>query len=65
VMPRMGGRDLARRFVELRPQAKVIHMSGYPGIKSELGEDPPGFLQKPFSAESLLSWVRRVLDTPG
>ncbi|HEY2014425.1 MAG TPA: response regulator, partial [Bryobacteraceae bacterium] len=59
VMPRMSGRDLAGQLAELRPDAKVLYISGYP--KQDLS---PGchFLKKPFTPEELIREVRTVLD---
>ena len=65
VMPRMDGRELARRFREAAPGAKVLFMSGYTDdalLRS--GEFPPGvaLLPKPFAPAALLEAVRRALD---
>ncbi|MEN6632409.1 MAG: response regulator, partial [Candidatus Polarisedimenticolia bacterium] len=65
VMPRMDGRELARRFRETAPDAKVLFMSGYTDdalLRS--GEFPPGvaLLPKPFAPAALLEAVRRALD---
>jgi two-component system cell cycle sensor histidine kinase/response regulator CckA len=66
VMPDMGGLELAKRLQGRWPGLKVLYMSGYaegdklqPGIHSSA----QSFLQKPFSAESLMLKVRDVLDT--
>jgi two-component system, cell cycle sensor histidine kinase and response regulator CckA len=67
VMPQMGGPDLAQRLKGLRPDLKVLYLSGYsPGIVADRGvlEDGAMFLQKPFSADALESKVRETLDTP-
>jgi nitrogen-specific signal transduction histidine kinase/ActR/RegA family two-component response regulator len=67
ILSQMSGRDLARRLAQIRPQMKVLYMSGYSGDAVEqhgvfdLGVH---FLQKPFSAEGLISKVREVLDAP-
>ena len=65
VMPGMGGRELEERLRPLRPDMKVIYMSGYTdnaivhhGILSPEME----FLQKPISSEALKRKVREVLD---
>jgi PAS domain S-box-containing protein len=73
IMPRMSGRELARRFATLRPEAKVIYVSGYPDdaiIRHGVLESGLVFLQKPFAPEALAAKVREVLDgatprTPG
>jgi PAS domain S-box-containing protein len=65
VMPDMGGIDLAGRIAERWPQLKVVYMSGYANgdkLQSGMAEFERSFLQKPFSAESLMLKVREVLD---
>jgi two-component system cell cycle sensor histidine kinase/response regulator CckA len=67
VMPQMSGPDLAHRLRGMRPQLKVLYLSGYsPGMVADRGvlEDGAMFLQKPFSAEALETKVRDTLDTP-
>ncbi|MGK4004989.1 ATP-binding protein [Sorangium sp. So ce1036] len=64
LMPEMSGRELAERLVKLRPEMKVLLMSGYTG---DALDDPraaaprAAVLAKPFTAESLLRAVRRAL----
>lgn len=65
VLPGMGGRELAEQFLEIRPEAKVLYMSGYMDDKifqQRLVTHKISFLPKPFTAESLTAAVRRVLD---
>jgi PAS domain S-box-containing protein len=65
VMPQMAGPDLARHLRGIRPDVKVLYLSGYsPGIVADRGvlEDGAMFLQKPFSAEALETKVRETLD---
>ncbi len=65
VMPNLGGPELAARLLEMRPQLKVLYMSGYSEfISASHGEIGPltYFLQKPFSLESLGRKVREILD---
>jgi DNA-binding response OmpR family regulator len=68
VMPGMGGRELAQRLARLRPETKVLYMSGYTSDaavrQGVLGAGLP-FLAKPFAPDALLAKVREVLDTPG
>jgi two-component system cell cycle sensor histidine kinase/response regulator CckA len=64
IMPGMNGKELAERMAELRPQTKVVFMSGYTDrIMSRDGvlDDSIVYLQKPFTAEQLSATVRRVL----
>jgi len=59
VMPETNGRELAERARVLRPDLKVLFVSGYVdrGIKDESAGGSCAFLEKPFTAESLLSAV--------
>ncbi len=65
VMPQMGGVDLAHRLISLRPEIKVMFVTGYPGDSmlpaSEAMSDFP-VLQKPYSLSQLEFRVRQVLD---
>jgi PAS domain S-box-containing protein len=67
ILPRMNGREVARRIVALRPSIRVLYMSGYTdsGIVQHgiLGEGV-AFLQKPFPLTTLARKVREVLDAP-
>jgi two-component system cell cycle sensor histidine kinase/response regulator CckA len=65
VMPHMNGNELARRVRQVRPEVKVLFVSGY-AENAVLGEVPETcFIQKPFSPRDLLAAVRRVLDGQG
>jgi CheY-like chemotaxis protein len=65
VMPGMLGKDLAERLVTVRPDTRVLYMSGYaqPVLASQ-GTLDPGvvLLEKPFTATDLLRAVRHRLD---
>ncbi len=67
VMPGMNGRELAEQVVRLRPDMKVLLMSGYADEISKAGFLHPGlhFIEKPFTSNSLALKVREVLDDPG
>jgi two-component system cell cycle sensor histidine kinase/response regulator CckA len=61
-MPRMGGRELARRMRELLPSVRVLYVTANP---AELdGADAGGapVVEKPFTTEGLVRQVREVLD---
>ncbi|MBZ5682440.1 MAG: GAF domain-containing protein [Acidobacteriia bacterium] len=65
VMPKLGGIELAHRLRKVRPQMKVLFMSGYPehpALSSEGAGQPETILQKPFSLDTLAHKVRSVLD---
>jgi PAS domain S-box-containing protein len=65
VMPKLGGRDLARKLVAMRPEMRVIFMSGYDSdAVSKHGVLEPGtaYLEKPFSVEVLMRKVREILS---
>jgi signal transduction histidine kinase len=63
VMPNLGGAELARMLAIDAPTTKIIYMSGYPhraasgGWSQALGP----VLQKPFTPEQLLDWIRDAL----
>jgi two-component system cell cycle sensor histidine kinase/response regulator CckA len=59
VMPNMRGPELVKRLKVLRPNLKVIYMSGYLEYNSDRGQvlDQDFSLQKPFARETLVSKV--------
>jgi len=66
VMPGMSGRVLSERLMLLRPDTRVLYMSGYSddailrhGVKSA----GTHFIQKPFSLEALAEKVRETLSS--
>lgn len=64
-MPQMSGPEVAEKLTVVRPEIKVLYMSGYPdhpvfeqgGVKRDTA-----FLQKPFTPNLLTQKVREVLD---
>ena len=65
IMPGMNGRELAQRISEIRPNVKILYMSGY--TENVIGQDGTldagiRLLQKPFNLRDLKSMVREVLD---
>ena len=65
VMPEMNGRDLAKSFLSLYPQAKRLFMSGYTAdaiAHQGVLDEGVSFIQKPFSAKDFAAMVRKVLD---
>jgi len=67
IMPGMNGRELSERISGVRPETKVLFVSGYTeNVIGENGMLEPGtaFLQKPFSLTGLRNKVRELLDQP-
>jgi PAS domain S-box-containing protein len=62
-MPGLGGREVAERLRESRPDLKVIYMSGHAEDGVAQGEQPPGsaFIGKPFSIAELSAAVSEIL----
>jgi len=65
IMPGMNGRELAQRISEIRPNVKILYMSGY--TENVIGHNGMldagvNLLQKPFNLRDLRSKVREVLD---
>ena len=68
VMPQMTGKMLAERVSSIRPEVKVLYMSGYieHAVASHGILAPTTFfLQKPFTPSTLAQKVREVLDAVG
>ncbi len=69
IMPGMGGRVLGERIRLLRPEIRVLYMSGYPddafGDAATAGRQRAmSLLEKPFTAERLAVKIRETLDHP-
>ena len=66
-MPQMSGRELSVRLAGLRPEMKVIYMSGYTDnaiVHHGILDSGTPFVQKPLLPDVLARRVREVLDTP-
>ncbi len=67
VLPRMGGRELAERVRAMRPELRVLFVSGYTDdviLQHRLLEHDIMLLQKPFTIAGLAQKVREALDAP-
>ncbi len=67
VMPGMNGFELASRLRSLRPEMKLLFISGYMGGSADQSSVRPKdafFLQKPFLPDALEQQVRQALGEP-
>jgi len=65
VMPGMSGTEVAEQVKLLKPEIKVIYMSGYAdnaAVPHGILPEEVNFIQKPFTPEGLARKVREVLD---
>ncbi len=66
-MPRMNGEETFREIRRIRPDAKVVVMSGYNELETSerfAGKGVAGFVQKPYDIASLREQIQRVLEAP-
>ncbi|MBV9507682.1 MAG: response regulator [Acidobacteriia bacterium] len=66
VMPEMSGPDLVRQLTRLKPDVRVLYISGYTDealLHHGIQRSGAAFLEKPFLPEALLRRVREVLDS--
>ena len=63
VMPDMSGPALAQRLIELRPELRVLFISGYAdvAVQPQIGGPNVNFLSKPFQASALTARVAQIL----
>ena len=65
VMPKMSGKELADRLAAVRPNLKILFMSGYTDnaiVHHGVLDQGTHFIAKPFNSPDLLKKVRVVLD---
>jgi len=65
VMPRMNGRDLSEKILELYPNLKCLFMSGYTAnVIAHHGvlDEGLNFINKPYSKQQLSLKLREILD---
>ena len=66
IMPGLNGRDLAKRMASLRPEIKVLFMSGYTNdLIAQYGALDPGtyLVEKPFTLHILLHKVDQAIHS--
>ena len=67
IMPGMNGPALAKQVRALRPEIKVLYMTGYSGefVRSDMLVPGVSFIQKPFTPADLRRKIRKMLaDKP-
>jgi CheY-like chemotaxis protein len=64
VMPQMNGFQLGEELSQIKPQLKILYMSGYRDnpIGAPPGQADRALLPKPFTPDVLLTKIREVLD---
>jgi CheY-like chemotaxis protein len=60
-MPVMSGRELMERARQVRPETKILCMSGY--LMPADRESGAAYLQKPFTSRELLTKVKLLVDS--
>jgi PAS domain S-box-containing protein len=68
VMPGMNGRQLAEAALRLRPELRVLYVTGYTDdeiVHHGVHASQIEVLEKPYSPVALLTRVRQILDRPG
>jgi signal transduction histidine kinase len=64
-MPKMGGAELTKAIRQIKPDAKIIAMTGYPRFQADkelLFQNVVAYLQKPLSLEKLATTLHRSLQ---
>ena len=62
IMPGITGPELAGELARMKPDLRVVFMSGYPS--DQLNHPGAAFLPKPFNPASLSRMIRKELDRP-
>jgi two-component system cell cycle sensor histidine kinase/response regulator CckA len=67
IMPKMNGAELARELSRMRPDVRIVFMSGYsddPVVQQVERTVSHHFLPKPFTSTALIEKVRQSLERP-
>jgi DNA-binding NtrC family response regulator len=63
IMPGMNGPALAKQVRALRPETKILYMTGYSGefVRADMLIPGVSFIQKPFTPDDLRRKIRKML----
>ena len=67
VMPKMSGREFADQLLRMRPNTKLLYVSGYADdvvLQSGISMQGMMYLQKPYSLKQLASKVQTLISSP-
>lgn len=67
IMPKMSGREFADQLLQLRPNTKLLYVSGYADdvvLQNGISMQGMLYLQKPFSLKQLARTVQTLLSIP-
>lgn len=67
VMPKMSGREFANQLLQVRPNTRLLYVSGYTDdivLQSGISRDGMFLLQKPYSLKQLAHKVQTLMATP-
>ena len=67
VMPKMSGREFAQQLLQLRPNTRLLYVSGYPDdvvLQSGISMHGMIYLQKPYSLKELAGKVQTLMAIP-
>ncbi|MGZ4843667.1 MAG: PAS domain S-box protein [Candidatus Angelobacter sp.] len=67
VMPKMNGREFADHLLQLRPNTRLLYVSGYTDdvvLQNGISKQGMFFLQKPYSLKQLARKVQTLMATP-
>ena len=66
VMPKMSGREFADQLLQLRPNTRLLYVSGYTDdivLQNGISKQGMFFLQKPYSLKDLARKVQTLMAT--
>jgi CheY-like chemotaxis protein len=67
VMPKMSGREFANQLMQIRPNTRLLYVSGYADdvvLQNGISKEGMFFLQKPYSLKQLARKVQTLMATP-